>query len=146
MLSTRLITFVVASVATLTLGNTVPSVNTTAPKVNGMLTAGTCGPPPVPWTFILACLNDNYSDCDAVPVVTGGCAQMPARQINAMSSVQIPCGWVCTFYNTDATTTVNGCDLSTAVSITTLMFPGSSALVQEAFDNVVDFVQCNTDD
>ncbi|KAJ7919927.1 hypothetical protein B0H13DRAFT_1868140 [Mycena leptocephala] len=106
------------------------------------LTNGTCAAdPPVPWTFILACLNNNYSDCDAVPVVAGGCTHMPARQINTMSSVQVPCGWVCTFYNTN-----NACDPSNAVSVTTLAYPGSPALAQEAFDNVVDYVQCNTED
>ncbi|KAJ7710116.1 hypothetical protein B0H16DRAFT_1703772, partial [Mycena metata] len=133
MLSTRLIVFVVASIATLSLGNTVSAVNTTSPKGNGVLTNGNCvAAPPVPWTFILACLDDNYSGaCDAVPVVAGGCTQMPARQINAMSSVQVPCGWVCTFYNT-----VNMCDASNAVSITTLAYPGSPALAEEAFDNV----------
>ncbi|KAJ7721776.1 hypothetical protein B0H16DRAFT_1473675 [Mycena metata] len=127
MLYTRLIVLVVASIVTLSLGNTMSPVNTTSPKGNGVLTNG-----PVPPL--------RYSgDCDAVPVVAGGCTQMPARQINAMSPVQVPCGWVCTFYK------VNMCDASNAVSITTLAYPGSAALSEEVFDDVVDYVECNTE-
>ncbi|KAJ7732453.1 hypothetical protein B0H16DRAFT_1468604 [Mycena metata] len=33
------------------------------------------------------------------------------------------------------------CDASNAVSITTLAYPGSPALAEEAFDNVVDYVE-----
>jgi hypothetical protein len=42
--------------------------------------------------------------------------------------------------------TVNACNPVNAVSITTLVYPGSPALALEAFDNVVNYVQCVRED
>ncbi|KAF7336294.1 hypothetical protein MVEN_02177700 [Mycena venus] len=133
MFSIRFIALVVTSIATLSSGNIVPSANKTSQAPEACSTSA-----PLEGTLISACLDDNFGNCDSVPVVDGGCTHMPLRQINAMSSVTVPCGWVCTFYDTN-----NECDATNAVSITTIVFPGSSALSEEDFDNVVDYVQCN---
>ncbi|KAJ7649223.1 hypothetical protein B0H17DRAFT_1215388 [Mycena rosella] len=138
MFTTRFIVLVTTSIATLSLGNTLPWVNTPVRRADDTANATCVENPPLAGTFVMACLDDNYQDCDSIPVVAGGCTHMPVRQINTMSSVQVPCGWECTFYNTH-----NMCDPTDAVSITTLLYPGSPNLAQEAFDNVVDYVQCN---
>ncbi|KAF8169420.1 hypothetical protein K438DRAFT_1774217 [Mycena galopus ATCC 62051] len=160
MFHTRFTALVVVSIATLSLGNAATSVNTSAAEAGGVLTNVACSTNPVSisivkypttaltivqpleGTFILACLDPNYANCDLVPVVSGGCTQMPISQVNEMTSVQVPCGWVCTFYNT----AVFVCDASEAVSSTTLVYPGSPNLGQQGFDNVVDIVSCEATD
>ncbi|KAK7018203.1 hypothetical protein R3P38DRAFT_1294969 [Favolaschia claudopus] len=96
MFSTRFIALLVASIATLALAKP---------------TAAVAPAPDVPGDTINACADLNYTgNCDIVAFVDGLCIQMPSRQVNSMTSVQVPAGWACTFY--DAKSSI-ACDPST---------------------------------
>ncbi|KAK7017776.1 hypothetical protein R3P38DRAFT_3201400 [Favolaschia claudopus] len=124
MFSTRFIALLVASMATLSLATPTAAVRPT-PDIDG--------------DTIFACVNLDFTgNCDTVAFLDGLCVQMPGRQVNQMSSVQVPAGWVCTFYDAKSSTP---CDPSSGSS-TVLLAPGSSNMQNQNFNDVVDFVKC----
>ncbi|KAK7018230.1 hypothetical protein R3P38DRAFT_3200593 [Favolaschia claudopus] len=124
MFSTRFIALLVASVATLALAKPTAAV-APAPDASG--------------DTIFACVDLNFGgNCDTVAFLDGLCVQMPGRQVNEMSSVQVPAGWACTFYDAKSSTP---CDPDTG-SNTLLHAPGSPRLSIQNFNDVVDFVKC----
>ncbi|KAK7039961.1 hypothetical protein R3P38DRAFT_495574 [Favolaschia claudopus] len=128
MFSTRFISLLVASVAASVLAK---ANTTTAPS-----------PETLPGDTLTVCVDPNLSgQCDTVAFVEGVCLNMPATYVNTMTSVRVPPGWACTFYDLRSNATV-ACDPITGFN-TLLLAPGSPDLRLQHFDDVVDQFRCH---
>ncbi|KAJ7758641.1 hypothetical protein B0H16DRAFT_1720731 [Mycena metata] len=117
MLSTRFIALVVASIAAMAIAT---------PDTDGGI--------------IKACQGPNWTgQCDTVGFTADVCFRLPDRQVNNLDSVEIPGGWICTFYRQ-----VPGgfdCDDGQPQSAT-ILAPGSSNLYLQRFNDAAKSFKC----
>ncbi|KAJ7795173.1 hypothetical protein B0H14DRAFT_3496273 [Mycena olivaceomarginata] len=124
MLSARFIALVVASIATLAIAT--PTIAAPEPDATG--------------DVIVACRDLSLGGlCTTVPFIENVCVTLPGDQVNEMTSVQVPGGWACTFYDLRGSI---ACNAQTSPN-TILLAPGSSDLRLQNFDNVADNFICN---
>ncbi|KAJ7485752.1 hypothetical protein FB451DRAFT_1432591 [Mycena latifolia] len=125
MISARFIAFVVASVAALAVVNGAPLVNTVAVAA-----------PDAETGTLKLCAEKDYEECDNAVFVEGGCTSLPSDLHDHLSSVEIPAGWACTFFDT-----YGGCNGANDTR-TTLLAPGSPDLALHNFDESANTFSC----